>query len=42
MARTRHGSIRGTRWGNAGGVFTGIPLAAPPIGRLRFRPLKAA
>ncbi|MFM9596609.1 carboxylesterase/lipase family protein [Streptomyces scabiei] len=38
MVRTSHGSVRGTRWGDTGGIFAGIPFAAPPIGPLRLRP----
>ncbi|MEH0417943.1 hypothetical protein [Streptomyces sp. B21-083] len=37
MVRTSHGSVRGTRWGETGGIFAGIPFAAPPIGPLRLR-----
>ncbi|MDX3491507.1 carboxylesterase family protein [Streptomyces turgidiscabies] len=38
MVRTSHGSVRGTRWGDTGGIFAGIPFAVPPIGPLRLRP----
>ncbi len=38
IATTRDGRLRGQRIDESVAAFKGIPYAAPPVGRLRFRP----